>query len=71
MERGIDSILIEVYGSPRTKFQIIADEFFDKYSRDSVLFVGDSRLDYEVASYFNFDFCFISRWSEYESRAVC
>lgn len=67
LERGIDSIFdAGVYGSPRTKFQIIADEFFDKCSRDSVLFVGDSRLDYEVASYFNFDFCFISRWSEYE-----
>ncbi len=66
-ERGIDSIFdAGVYGSPRTKFQIIADEFLDEYSHDSVLFVGDSRLDYEVAAFFDLDFCFISRWSEFE-----
>jgi phosphoglycolate phosphatase-like HAD superfamily hydrolase len=55
-----------ILGSPKTKYQnidllISEDKILPK---DKVLFIGDSSSDFEVASHFNFDFLFVSDWSE-------
>lgn len=54
-----------IYGSPSNKIEIIKREILKKNISEPVLFLGDSRLDYEVAHYFNFDFIFIYQWSEF------
>ena len=45
-----------IYGNPRDKYQIISDLKKDKTKLSNVLFIGDSKYDYEVASFFKFDF---------------
>jgi phosphoglycolate phosphatase-like HAD superfamily hydrolase len=53
-----------VWGSPADKYQIIANHF-DHFLPSNVLFIGDSKLDFKVANEFNFDFLFISAWTEF------
>lgn len=53
-----------IFGSPNSKIEIInallqAGQLFGK-----TLFLGDSKLDYECAKHFGFDFVFISSWTE-------
>ena len=62
--RGISNIFnLGIFGSPRTKFDIIRDEkFYDQ--PEKTLFIGDSILDFEVARHFNFSFIFIYGWTE-------
>ena len=52
-----------IWGSPKTKFEIV-EERFNSFEPEKVLFLGDSELDYKVANYFNFDFIFVSDWTE-------
>ena len=56
-----------IYGSPKSKYEIIDNLLLnsplDKYS----LFIGDSKLDYEVASHYSMDFVFVSNWTEFRS----
>lgn len=52
-----------VYGSPRSKQEIIHSLLNDKLIAKNTLFIGDSRSDYDVASLFDFDFLFVSGWS--------
>lgn len=52
-----------IWGSPKTKFEIV-EERFNSFEPEQVLFLGDSRSDYKVAKYFNFDFIFVSDWTE-------
>jgi phosphoglycolate phosphatase-like HAD superfamily hydrolase len=56
-----------IFGSPSTKFEIIKKEISKKNIKEPVLFLGDSKLDYEVASFFNFDFIFVYQWSEFKN----
>lgn len=51
-------------GSPATKFEII-DKFKSKKLYQTSLFIGDSRLDYEVAMHYKMDFIFIYGVSEF------
>jgi HAD superfamily hydrolase (TIGR01549 family) len=53
-----------IYGSPKSKYEIIENLIEKKSINESTLFIGDSKLDYQVAKYFNFDFVFKSEWSE-------
>lgn len=53
-----------IWGSPDTKFQII-ERHFSKLNPSATLFVGDSKLDFDVAQYFGFDFVFVSGWTEF------
>jgi phosphoglycolate phosphatase-like HAD superfamily hydrolase len=53
-----------VYGSPSTKYVIIEQLLHEKRLDHPTLFLGDSRLDYEVAKAFEMDFFFISEWTE-------
>jgi len=52
-----------IWGSPSNKYEIIKNNF-ENYLKSKVLYLGDSELDYDVAEYFNFDFIFISDWTE-------
>lgn len=56
-----------IFGSPLDKFQIINKCIYNGKYSSNVLFIGDSRLDYEVAKYFNFDFIFVSQWTEFKN----
>lgn len=51
-------------GSPATKFEII-DKFKSKKPYKNSLFIGDSRLDYEVAMHYKMDFMFIYGVTEF------
>jgi phosphoglycolate phosphatase-like HAD superfamily hydrolase len=63
--KKIDSYFSTINGSPRTKFQIVDEIGFKKENK--VLFIGDSRLDYEVAANYSFDFLFVSEKSEFKN----
>lgn len=56
-----------IYGSPKSKYEIIETLIEKKSINESTLFIGDSKLDYQVAKYFNFDFVFKSEWTEVEN----
>lgn len=58
----------EVYGSPRDKRRIIRDQKLEMV-QGKVLFIGDSRLDHQVAKDFDMDFVFISHWTEFQNWA--
>ncbi len=56
-----------IFGSPESKYQIITSLINKNHIKYPILYLGDSKLDYEVARYFNMDFIFISKWTEFES----
>ena len=53
-----------IYGSPRSKNQIIDKKLKEKKIQRPVLFFGDSEYDFEVSQSYDFDFIFVSDWSE-------
>ena len=53
-----------VFGSPDDKITIINQQLYDGNISYPVLFIGDSQYDFISASKFNFDFIFLSDWSE-------
>jgi HAD superfamily hydrolase (TIGR01549 family) len=67
--RALDSHfpIANVFGSPRSKHQIIEDGHKQGQFKAPVLFVGDSHYDHQVAQDFNFDFVFTSAWSEWKN----
>ncbi len=66
-QRGIAPYFRSINGGPRTKFQII--ESLLGTAAGPYLYVGDARLDYEVAAHFSFDFVFVSGKSEFHGHA--
>tara|TARA_Y100000780_G_C13692173_1_gene420003 strand:+ start:5235 stop:5891 length:657 start_codon:yes stop_codon:yes gene_type:complete len=61
-ERKLTSLFdYGIFGSPDNKYQILDREI---PSQASVLFFGDSKYDYEVSKAKDFDFIFISDWTE-------
>lgn len=56
-----------IFGNPRSKLQIIDDEFNSLEGR--TVFIGDSRYDYEVSKHSGFDFIFVSCWSEFKEHS--
>ena len=54
-----------IFGSPDDKYTIIERELALGSLQEPALFLGDSRLDYEVAGAFNLDFVFVSQWTEF------
>ena len=56
-----------IWGSPKTKYEIIELLKAEELIEGRPLFLGDSLLDYMVAEHFDFDFCFIADWSEFKS----
>jgi phosphoglycolate phosphatase-like HAD superfamily hydrolase len=53
-----------IFGSPRTKNEIIQKGIYDNKIYGDVLYIGDSKYDFFVAKAFNFDFIFVSQWTE-------
>ncbi len=54
-----------IYGSPDTKNQILGREIRNGNIKFPALFLGDSRLDHEVATLHGLDFIFVSAWTEF------
>jgi len=66
-KRGLTSLFNSgIYGSPDTKYDILSRLKSEGDLSQSTLFLGDSRLDHEVAKYFGIDFVFVSQWTEFE-----
>lgn len=66
MLRGIRSLFDGgIFGSPEAKDQIVAREIKAGNILFPALFLGDSRLDHEVASRHGLDFVFLSSWTEF------
>lgn len=59
-----------IFGSPDDKFKIIETRMNQGKYSDKVLFLGDSKLDYEVATHFGFDFIFIYQWTEFQDWKI-
>lgn len=56
-----------IYGSPSNKFEIIEDEIKKGNIIKPAIYFGDSKLDYEVANFYNFDFVFVYQWTEFDN----
>lgn len=54
-----------IYGSPTAKDDIVQEQLVNNNIETPALFLGDSRYDHVVADKFNFDFVFITKWSEF------
>ena len=64
-ERGIaDYFDGGIFGSPDIKGDIVARELATGNIKRPALFLGDSRLDHEVAAANGLDFVFVSQWTE-------
>ena len=56
-----------IFGSPLNKYEIIENKIKNKNIKEPVIYFGDSKLDYEVADFFNFDFVFVYQWTEFDN----
>ena len=65
MERNIERYFnMGIYGSPKTKEEILAGLMSSNQVRYPAIFLGDSKYDFEVAKKYKLDFIFISGWTE-------
>lgn len=65
--KGIDKFFNNIYGSPRTKSEIVEKIFQQNLNSDKGMYFGDALSDYEVASNYDLDFVFVtfnSDWAE-------
>jgi phosphoglycolate phosphatase-like HAD superfamily hydrolase len=71
-DKKIDHYFTEgIYGSPRSKHEIIEHELKDK-SWFPALFIGDSLYDIKTAKKYDIDFLFVSDWTDLEDwEVVC
>lgn len=65
-QRKLDFYFDVIYGSPVPKEAILKRECSQGLLFLPVVFVGDSKYDFECASEFNFDFIFMSQYSEFK-----
>lgn len=66
-ERGLAELFDGgIFGSPDTKDEILEREKRTGNAIAPLLFIGDSRYDYEAANRANCDFLFLSQWTEFE-----
>jgi phosphoglycolate phosphatase-like HAD superfamily hydrolase len=56
-----------IYGSPKSKDDILKALISSHTIKFPSLFLGDSMYDYEVATRANIDFIFVSGWSEFKN----
>ena len=65
-QRNINRLFeLGIYGSPKNKEENFL-KLSEKDIKEPILFVGDSKYDFEVAKKFNLDFIFMQCWSEYK-----
>lgn len=63
--RGISNLFeLGIYGSPDKKEDIVKRELAQQDLTTPILFIGDSRYDFEVANANGLDFVFVNAWSE-------
>ncbi len=68
LKLNIDHLFnIGIYGSPDDKETIIRREINAGKLIEPMLFIGDSKYDYEVSCKFGLDFLFLSSWTELEN----
>ena len=61
-----------IFGSPDKKIDILNREIENKNIRNPALFIGDSKLDYQVANSHLIKFIFISQWTDFkEYKKFC
>lgn len=65
-QRGLDAYFDGIYGSPDSKEVIMSSRVKSPDMEYPAVFIGDSRYDYEVASQFNLDFFFMTKYTEFE-----
>ena len=53
-----------IFGNPMSKMDIVKKKLNNNEIRYPVIFFGDSIYDYKVAKEFNFDFIFVSDWTD-------
>tara|TARA_B100001769_G_C22091710_1_gene588796 strand:+ start:847 stop:1512 length:666 start_codon:yes stop_codon:yes gene_type:complete len=56
-----------IYGSPTSKYEIIENEIKNGNIIQPAIYFGDSKLDYEVADFFDFSFAFVLQWTEFDN----
>lgn len=61
--KNLDHFFINIFGSPKNKYEIMQQIYEPHKTR---VFFGDSKLDYEVARFYDCDFFFISGFSEFK-----
>ena len=66
-QRGLDIYFNGIYGSPDSKELIMSNMVKSLDMECPAVFIGDSRYDYEVASQFNLDFFFMTKYTEFEN----
>jgi beta-phosphoglucomutase-like phosphatase (HAD superfamily) len=64
--RNMSQHFIKILGSPTSKYENVKTIISDIKVDNTILF-GDSKLDYEVANHFGFDFVFIYEKTEFKS----
>jgi len=65
-QRGLDMYFNAIYGSPDSKELIMNNRVKSSDMKYPAVFIGDSRYDYEVASQFNFNFIFMTKYTEFK-----
>ena len=65
MKRNIDKLFeLGIFGNPEDKKTILKRELGKKYIKEPIVYIGDSKYDYESAQSQNIDFIFLSKWTE-------
>ena len=64
-QRGIDHYFENIYGSPDTKPDILKRELEQGLLKSPMVYIGDSKHDYECAKRYNSDFIFMTQYSEF------
>jgi len=55
-----------IYGGPKTKDEILLSLIQENNLEFPVLYLGDSKYDFEAANRANIDFIFVSEWSDFK-----
>jgi len=66
-QRGLDIYFNGIYGSPDSKEIIMNNIVKLPGMRYPAVFIGDSRYDYEIATRFNLDFFFMTKYTEFKN----
>lgn len=64
-KKALTNYFLKIKGSPKSKYENIEDLKSERLLIEPILFIGDSKLDYEVAIHYNFDFLFLYGYSEF------
>ena len=65
-QRSLGAYFNGIYGSPDSKEVIVSNRVSSPDMKYPAVFIGDSRYDYEVATCFNLDFFFMTKYTEFE-----